>query len=796
MAAHFDRTEGGLPTHVPDHELVRSIGRGSYGDVWLGRTVIGGYRAVKVVYRQTFPDARPFEREFAGVRKFEPISRTHPGLVAVLQVGRNDEKGYFYYVMEVADDLLRGQDIDPASYVPKSLRQYLAGKERLPLAETLRLAIALADSLAHLHNKELVHRDIKPSNIIFVHGAPKLADIGLVTRINEDTGGDCTLGYVPPEGPGAPTADIFAFGKVLYQMAMGKTLHQYPELPVQMGELEDTPQLMQINDIIHRCCEPDVKERVQNAVELRELLLEIQQTLPDTKLKSRKPKTTVVRPRKVSREKKPPKLNFRIVILYAPGSKVDGELLGFLSEQFTSAGFEVYFDKREAINMNWATDIQGPIAAADAAIVLLSSDSVDSEMLSYEVELAYQAAQIHSNKPRLLPVRVQYTGVLPNTLAGILDPLPAFHWEGSHTNERLLEDLTRALEESLKTVPRQCRPRLESIGGAVPLDSHFYQVRPTDHEFQMAVSRHDSIVLVKGARQMGKTSLLARRLEEARQSGAKVVTTDFQKLSFSHLSSVDSLFLSFAESLADQLLLDIFPADFWDKRRSANTNFERYLKRNVFPAVSTHLVWGLDEVDRLFSCPFASEVFGLFRAWHNERALDPSGPWSHLTMVMAYATEAHLFITDLNQSPFNVGTRLRLEDFTFKEVSELNRRYGSPLKSEADLKRLYALLGGQPYLIRCALNELAGGKITLDHLLETADLDDGIFGDHLRRILVLVVKDPALVQTIQAALRGDSRTDTNMFYRLRSAGIVTGENVGQLRFRCELYARYLQRHLL
>jgi hypothetical protein len=294
---------------------------------------------------------------------------------------------------------------------------------------------------------------------------------------------------------------------------------------------------------------------------------------------------------------------------------------------------------------------------------------------------------------------------------------------------------------------------------------------------------------------MGKTSLLARGLEQSRQAGAKVVTTDFQKLSSSHLSSVDSLFLSFAESLADQLLLDIFPADFWDKRRSANTNFERYLKRHVFPAAPNHLVWGLDEVDRLFSCSFASEVFGLFRAWHNERALDPGGPWAHLTMVMAYATEAHLFITDLNQSPFNVGTRLRLEDFSFKEFAELNRRYDTPLKNEAELKGLYALLGGQPYLLRRAYNELAGGSITLDKLLETADLDDGIFGDHLRRILVLVVKDPALVRTILAALRGDSRTDTNMFYRLRSAGIVTGESVGQLRFRCELYARYLRRHL-
>src|SRR4029434_6168388 len=69
---------GGLdarPT-IPDHELLRCIGRGSYGEVWLARNVMGTFRAVKVVYRASFEHDRPFEREFEGIQKFEPISRT------------------------------------------------------------------------------------------------------------------------------------------------------------------------------------------------------------------------------------------------------------------------------------------------------------------------------------------------------------------------------------------------------------------------------------------------------------------------------------------------------------------------------------------------------------------------------------------------------------------------------------------------------------------------------------------------------------------------------------------------
>ena len=65
------------PPKIPDYELVRCIGGGSYGDVWLARSVMGTYRAVKVVYRKRFEHRRPYEREFDGIRKFEPVSRTH-----------------------------------------------------------------------------------------------------------------------------------------------------------------------------------------------------------------------------------------------------------------------------------------------------------------------------------------------------------------------------------------------------------------------------------------------------------------------------------------------------------------------------------------------------------------------------------------------------------------------------------------------------------------------------------------------------------------------------------------------
>src|SRR4030095_12444142 len=96
------------PLDFADHELLRCIGRGSYGEVWLARNVMGTYRAVKIVYPKNFENDRPYPREFNGIKKFEPVSRTHEGLMDILQVGRNEEGKYFYYVMELADDLHTG----------------------------------------------------------------------------------------------------------------------------------------------------------------------------------------------------------------------------------------------------------------------------------------------------------------------------------------------------------------------------------------------------------------------------------------------------------------------------------------------------------------------------------------------------------------------------------------------------------------------------------------------------------------------------------------------------------------
>ncbi|HET6385508.1 MAG TPA: AAA-like domain-containing protein [Armatimonadota bacterium] len=485
----------------------------------------------------------------------------------------------------------------------------------------------------------------------------------------------------------------------------------------------------------------------------------------------------------------------QVAILYKRRAQPDETILAYLEEGLSQRGYCVFVDRHLSVGVEWAREIERQVRDSYAVIPLLSSQSIYSEMLENEIQMAQRSAQEQAGRPQLLPVRIQYEGPLPPALAPILDTIQYILWQDPEDNPRLLEALALALEAKSPRPVIEAE-KLEAIGGAVPLESGFYIERSTDQELRRAIARQDSIVLVKGARQVGKTSLMARGLQQSREAGVQAVSTDFQTLDANQLQSSREVYAALADSLADQLELDELLEANWDEKRGANANFERYLRREVLGKLDRPLVWAMDEVDRLFHCPFASEVFGLFRSWHNQRALNPSGPWKQLTMVIAYATEANLFITDMNQSPFNVGTRLTLEDFTLKEVEELNDRYGGPLSHPEETRRFYEMLGGQPYLTRRGLNELVNRGMTIHAFEAEASREDGPFGDHLRRILMLLASNDSLCSAVKDVLQGQRCPDAAVFYRLRTAGVLSGDSAREACPRSRLYQVYLSGHLL
>ncbi len=154
------------------------------------------------------------------------------------------------------------------SYSPRTLSAELKNRRALPADEVVALGLKLTAALAHLHTHGLVHRDVKPSNILFIGGQPKLADAGLVAAVDEARSLVGTAGYIAPEGPGTPQADLYALGKVLYEAAFGKDRQEFPALPTDVAWRPDHARLLELNAVLLKACAADARERYQSVAAL------------------------------------------------------------------------------------------------------------------------------------------------------------------------------------------------------------------------------------------------------------------------------------------------------------------------------------------------------------------------------------------------------------------------------------------------------------------------------------------------------------------------------------------------
>jgi multisubunit Na+/H+ antiporter MnhE subunit len=500
-----------------------------------------------------------------------------------------------------------------------------------------------------------------------------------------------------------------------------------------------------------------------------------------------------------------------IVLLYKHDKPLDESAAKVLESLLTQAGHPVFLDRQKQPD-----HLKTALQHAEAILILLTSDSSHSDKLESEVETACQIANDRAGrKPSIIPIRLQFAEEIPQThLAQLLDNRPAIVWndvqDTSQLRPELMSQLTRAPSE---------KPY-----GAIPMASKFYIKRPEDDKLHHAIASHDSVILIRGSRQVGKTSLLVRGLQMARDAGMQVWFTDLQSFGDTAFADIKTFYVTLAQDLANQAQVDGSLDLLWDTKFVPNKNFEDYLCKHLLPQITSPVLWAIDEADQLLRQPFSGDVFGLLRSWHNKRATGPDQPTSKITLLIAYATEYHLFIKEPLQSPFNVGNKLTLEDFTPAQVTELNQRYDSPLRPE-ELSNFHRLTGGHPYLSRSGLHEIVADHFTFPQFTHRALLsEDSIFIDHLRRLVTLLNLDPPLREAVRAILsrqlslpetwqavrrgqlslrdalriisRGQPSLDEIAFDRLRSGGILKGESRNEFQLRCELYESYLKKKLL
>ena len=508
----------------------------------------------------------------------------------------------------------------------------------------------------------------------------------------------------------------------------------------------------------------------------------------------------------------------RVFISYKRDVSPDQDLANALYKALKASN-EVFIDTSMLVGERWVERIDAEIRQADFFIVLLSPFSVNSEIARTEIELAHQL-HVQRGRPVLLPIRVAYHERLPPPLSGYLSPINWALWEGPEDTPRLLEQLAKAMSGgelpgsalSASSTPQggapsepassALRPPLpsamleldESLEGAMDTQSAFYVVRDADATVMKAVSqKQGTTVTIKGARQMGKSSLLMRGLAGALAAGKRVAYMSLQEFDSSSFSNPDLFFQRFCSSLGDQLGLANHVDAYWQKPMGSSQRCGLYMSGHILRALEAPLVLGLDEVETLFEIPFGTDFFGMLRSWHNNRALPTTPVWKKLSIVLVTSTEPFLFIKNLTQSPFNVGQTLELGDFAAEQVAELNQRHGSPLSAQQE-QELFALLGGHPYLVRKALYLVASGSMRAGDLFTQAAEDRGPFGDHLRHLLFRLGSQPQLKAGMREVLHRNACPSEDVFIRLRSAGLVRQEGTAMLP-RCELYRRYFRERL-
>jgi serine/threonine-protein kinase len=269
---------------VPGHTIVRELGRGGMGVVFLGHSQSDGSAvALKVIRPGRSGDSEAvdrFLREVSILRRLD-----HPGIVRFREIGHT--AGRLYFVME---------------YVPGENAADLIrpGDRPAPVDLAVDLACQVLDALTYAHKLRVVHRDIKPHNLLVceVDGRPrvKVADFGLARIYHASTISGLTLvgqaggtvGFMPPVQItdfrlATPAADLYSLGATLYWLLTAEHVFNLPaDRNGQFREiLEGSPVPIQdrradvprrLAAAIHRALEKEPDKRFPDSLAMRAAL--------------------------------------------------------------------------------------------------------------------------------------------------------------------------------------------------------------------------------------------------------------------------------------------------------------------------------------------------------------------------------------------------------------------------------------------------------------------------------------------------------------------------------------------
>ncbi|MBD2077080.1 AAA-like domain-containing protein [Phormidium sp. FACHB-592] len=473
-----------------------------------------------------------------------------------------------------------------------------------------------------------------------------------------------------------------------------------------------------------------------------------------------------------------------------------------LCSQLQAVG-QTVFMAGEAVrkSTHWFQQFTDALDRCHCYVLLLSSQAAMSEMMAEEVRQVRERYNTQK-QPQIVPIHVGQMAPINSDLSDYLTGLQTWEWRSPTDVPAIVEAIQNPpAEKDLPVILLSDSLALEPElpVGQVPLESTFYIERPPiEAQCYQEIVHPGALIRIKAPRQMGKTSLMARMLDQARKQGYRAVHLSFQLAPSNVLSNVDKLMRWFCLCVSRSLSLPNQLADYWDDIFDGNYNSTSYFEQYLLVATNSPLVIGLDEVDRVFAYPeIANDFFGLLRAWYEKAKYGDrdSDTWKKLRLIVIHSTEVYIPM-NLNQSPFNVGLSIELPEFTIEQVQDLTQRYHLDWTLD-QIKALMRLVGGHPYLVRVAMYHVAHQAIAFEQVLEQAPTEAGVYSDHLRRHLWNLEQYPELANAFSDVVIAKVPITLRpiLAFKLRSLGLVTIVN-NHVTPRCELYQQYFSQHLV
>jgi len=489
-----------------------------------------------------------------------------------------------------------------------------------------------------------------------------------------------------------------------------------------------------------------------------------------------------------------------------------------------------WHDRKISAGTEWAKAIDDHLNSADIILLLISADFLASDYC-YDLEMTRAMERHEAGEARVIPIILKavdnwYGAPFGKLQAFPKDAKPVIQWKPQNDAfVNIAQGIRQAAMEmaailqsrqiasmpeptsipqttvSPPTMNRQPLAvpapdrsvnlaELEELGGQVPLDSVFYVNRPpVEERCYQAIAKPGALIRIKAPRQMGKSSLMLRMMQSVQERGERAAMLNFQLAGQDCLGDLDRFLQWFCLTLTDQLELEERLADHWKGALGCKNKCTNYLQRYLLPAINAPIALCLDEVDEIFQHPaIATDFLGMLRAWHEEAKVKPI--WNNLRLVIVHSKEVYIPL-NINQSPFNVGLPIDLPPLTPAQILDLAQRHGLAW-AEPDVAALMAMVGGHPYLVRGALLPIARGEMTLAQVLQVAPTEGGLFGEHLRRHLLNLEGDPALLAAMKQVLATDEPVliNTTEAFKLVCMGVVRyeGNRVVPL---WDVYRRYV-----